>query len=195
MSFQHHFRKVFVRIFFPIFILFLILNLYSTFANAQNSPLAQRGEQEAFGNLKVVSQFGHLVLSDQPDKATFRMIKDQGITMVINIRGEVENEGFDERKLAAEEGVAYIQVPYMDGRYIQKDAVNELLSLIASTSNNGTKVMIHCSHSQRTGSLLGIALVEAGYSRENANVIAREAGMTSTFLTKIHNEYLDSLSQ
>lgn len=195
MPFQHHFRKVVLSLFSAICLMFLVFCSFSASANGQNSPLAQKGEQETFGNLKVVSQFGHLVLSDQPDKETFRMIKDHGITMVINIRDEVENEGFDERKTAAEEGIAYIQIPYMDGRYIQEDAVDELLALIQSTSKNSSKIMIHCSHSQRSGSLLGVALVKAGYSREDANIMARDAGMTSRFLAKIHNEFLNSLSQ
>ncbi len=192
MTFQYYWGKVVLSF---ICSLFLFINLSTAQSFGQTSTLALKGDQEKFGNLEVVSQFGHLVLSDQPNRATFRMIKEQGISMVINIRGGAENEGFDERKAAAEEGLAYMQIPFMDGRYIKEDAIEELLSLINSTGNNGTKVMIHCSHSQRTGSLLGIALVKAGYSRDEANMIAVEAGMTSRFMTKIHNEFLDRMSE
>ena len=113
--------------------------------------------------------------------------------MVINIRGESENEGFDERKAVEEQGIAYIQIPYMEGRSINADAVEEILDLVTITGNNETKIMVHCTHSQRAGSLLGAALVNAGYSREEANTIAKEAGMSSEFITKIHNDYLDTL--
>ena len=53
-------------------------------------------------------------------------------------------------------------------------------------SKNGTKVILHCTHSQRAGSLLGAALYKAGHSREVANSAAEKAGMTSKFLIKVH---------
>ncbi len=161
---------------------------------AQNSPLAVKGDQEKFGNLEVVSQYGHVVFADQPDRATIGMLKDQGIKMVINIRGEAEDEGYDERKAVEEQGIPYVQIPYMKGRGIDAEAVEEILGLIELTGNSGTKIMLHCTHSQRAGSLLGAALVKAGHSKEEANVIAKDAGMTSEFISRIHNDYLDSLN-
>ena len=167
--------------------------LISQFSYAQNSTLAVKGTQEAFGNLKVVNQYGSVVFADQPDKATIEMLKDHGIKMVITIRGESEKEGYDERKAVEAQGITYIQIPYMKGRNINSDAVDEILELINVTENNGTKIMLHCTHSQRAGSLLGAALYKSGYSREDANKIAVNAGMTSEFITKIHNEYLDTI--
>lgn len=160
---------------------------------AQNSPLAVKGEQETFGNLKVVSQYGHVVFADQPDKATIGMLKDHGIKMVINIRGEAEDEGYDERKAVEEQGIPFVQIPYMKGREIDAAAVEEILGLVELTGESGTKIMLHCTHSQRAGSLLGAALVKAGHSKEEANAIAKDAGMTSEFITRIHNDYIDNL--
>ncbi len=174
---------------------FLTISMLSTvFVYAQNSPLAMKGDQAAFGNLKVVSQYGHVVFADQPNRATVGMLKDQGIKMVINVRGISENEGFDERKAVEEQGITYLQIPYMDGREISADAVEEIIDLVNMTGESGTKIMLHCTHSQRTGSLLGVALVKAGYSREEANRIAKDAGMTSEFITRIHNDFIDGLN-
>lgn len=161
---------------------------------AQNSPLAQKGDQQKFGNLEVVSQYGHVVFTDQPDKATIGMLKDQDIKMVITIRGENEKEGYNERKTVEEQGIAFVQIPYMKGRGVDGDAVDELLSLIKMTGDSGSKVMLHCTHSQRAGSLLGVALYKDGHSREEANAMAKDAGMTSEFITKMHNDYLDTLN-
>lgn len=160
---------------------------------AQNSPLATKGEQAAFGNLKVVSQYGHVVFADQPDKATIGMLKDMDIKMVVTIRAESENEGFDERKAVEAAGMSFVQIPYMKGREIDAAAADELLSLIEMTAKNGSKIMLHCTHSQRAGSVLGAALYKAGYSKEQANEMAKDAGMTSEFIAKIHNDYLDTL--
>ncbi len=190
MIFQTIFKKLAMCFAYVVFAVFLALNA----SYAQNSPLAVKGDQEKFGNMEVVSQYGHVIFADQPDKATVGMLKDHGIKMVISIRGESEDEGYDERKAVEEQGLPFIQIPYMKGRAVDPAAVDELLGLIEMTGNNGTKIMLHCTHSQRAGSLLGAALVKAGHSREEANAIAKDAGMTSEFITRIHNDYLDSLN-
>ena len=189
MVFQNILKKTTASMIFTVVTLLLI----SQPSYAQNSSLAVKGSQEAFGNLKVVSQYGNVVFADQPDKATIGMLKDHGIKMVITIRGESEKEGYDERKAVEAEGITYIQIPYMHGRNINGEAVDEILELIKITENNGIKIMLHCTHSQRAGSLLGAALYKSGHSREDANKMATNAGMTSEFITKIHNEYLDTI--
>lgn len=173
--------------------LFLFIIVTINAASAQHSPLAEKTDVEPFGNHKVISQWGHLTVADQPDKATIGMYKDKGVQMVISIRGEAENEGYDERKAVEAAGMSYIQIPYMSGRSIDGDAVDELLSLVDMTGKNGTNVVLHCTHSQRAGSFLGAALYKAGYSREDANAAAKDAGMTSEFIVKIHNEFLDTM--
>lgn len=189
MVYKSFFKKITSGMMSSLIAVFLLCSA----SFAQNSPLAIKGDQTAFGNLKVVSQYGHVVFADQPDKTTVGMFKDMGIKMVINIRNESENEGFDERKAVEAEGMAYVQIPYMKGRAINGDAADELLSLIEMTAKSGNKIMLHCGHSQRVGSVLAVALYKAGYSREKAGEIATDAGMTSEFITKIHNDYMDTL--
>ena len=122
------------------------------------------------------------------------MLKDQGINMVVSIRGLNEKVGFDERKAVEEQGISFVQIPYMKGRGIDNDGLDEIMSIVNAAGKSGTKIMLHCTHSQRAGSLLGTALYrDYGYSKEDANKIAIEAGLTSEFLTKIHNENLDTL--
>jgi len=177
-------------IIYSIFAVFLI----STFSNAQDVSLGVKGDQTAFGNLKKVSQFGHVVFADQPDKNTIGMLKDNDIKLVLNIRAFNENEGYDEQKAVEAEGIAYIQVPYMKGRSINGEALDDILNIVYAAGKNGTKMMLHCTHSERAGSVLGAALYrDLGFSKEDAGVMAKEAGLTSEFLTKIHNEYLDGL--
>ena len=163
-------------------------------SHAQMPPLTEKGTQEAFGNLKVVSQYGHVVFADQPDKATVGMLKDHDIGLVISIRGEAEDEGFDERKAVEEQGIPFVQIPYMKGRTIDLAAMDEILSVVNAAGENGTKVMLHCTHSQRAGSLLGAALYrDYGVSKEESLRIADDAGLKSEFLTKMHSEFLDTL--
>lgn len=189
MIFTSFFKKIASGMIFSLIAIFLLCSA----SFAQNSPLAVKSDQTAFGNLKVVSQYGHVVFADQPDKATVGMLNDMDIKMVITIRAESENEGYDERKAVEKEGIAFVQIPYMKGRAIDGDAVDEILSLIDTTAQSGSKIMVHCTHSQRAGSLLGAALYKAGFSKEKANEMAMDAGMTSEFITKIHNDYLDTL--
>jgi len=173
-----------------VYSFFIIVSI----ASAQNSPLTVKGDQTNFGNLKSVSQFGHVLFADQPDKKTIGLLKDLGISLVINIRGINENEGYNERKVVEAEGIAYIQIPYMNGRYVNGSAVEEIMSLVKATGENGTKILLHSTRSQRAGSVLGVALYrDYGYSKEQANQYAKQAGLTSGILTKIHNEFLDTL--
>ncbi|MCC3861112.1 hypothetical protein [Pseudemcibacter aquimaris] len=158
------------------------------------SALLEKGDQQAFGNLKAVSQYGHVVFTDQPDEATIGMLKDQDIGLVLSIRGEAEDEGYDERKAVEEQGIPFIQIPYMKGRGIDLAAMDEILSVVNAAGENGTKMMLHCTHSQRAGSWLSAVLYrDHGVSKEEAMKIAKDAGLYSEFLTKIHSEFLDTL--
>jgi protein tyrosine phosphatase (PTP) superfamily phosphohydrolase (DUF442 family) len=179
-----------------VFQIFCAIALMTSVSYGQTSPLAIENVQEPFGNLEKTPQFGHVVYAFQPDKETVAMMKDQGINLVLNIRGENEDPGFDERKLVEENGMSYIQIPYMKGREIDGDSIDKIKEVIDATAANGTKMMLHCGHSQRAGSALGVILYrDYGYSREAANEMAKAAGMTSEFITKVHNEYLDTLIQ
>ncbi|MDG1708866.1 MAG: hypothetical protein P8H03_08890 [Emcibacteraceae bacterium] len=163
-------------------------------AFAQSPDLTVKGDQKAFGNLKVVSQYGHVVFADQPDKATVGMMKDQGIGLVLSIRGEAEDEGFDERKALEEQGIPFIQIPYMKGRGIDLAAMDEILSIVNAAGENGTKMMLHCTHSQRAGSFLSAVLYrDYGVSKEDAMKMGNDAGLTSEFLAKMNSEFLDTL--
>jgi len=164
-----------------------------SFSNSQNSPLVVNTNIKSLGNHSVISQWGNVIFADQPDQDTIGLYKDLDIKVVINIRGEAEDEGYDERKVVEAAGMSYVQIPYMEGRTINKKSVDELISLLDITERNGTKVILHCTHSQRAGSLLGAALYKAGYSRNVANSSAVKAGMTSKFLIKVHNEFLDTM--
>jgi protein tyrosine phosphatase (PTP) superfamily phosphohydrolase (DUF442 family) len=169
--------------------LFMVLTAY-----AQSPALTEKQDQEAFGNLKVVSQYGHVVFSDQPDEATVGMLKEQGIGLVLSIRGEAEEEGFDERKALEEQGIPFVQIPYMKGRGIDLAAMDEILSVVNAAGDNGTKMMLHCTHSQRAGSFLSAVLYrDYDVSKEEAMKIGEDAGLTSEFLAKMNSEFLDTL--
>lgn len=190
-------RKIFMKIYTFIrktTLTVIASMLFAVTCFAQMTPLTVKGDQEAFGNLKVVSQYGHVVFADQPDKATVGMLKDHDIGLVLSIRGEAEDEGFDERKAVEEQGIPFVQIPYMKGRSIDLAAMNDILSVVNAAGENGTKVMLHCTHSQRAGSLLGAALYrDHGVSKEEAMRIADDAGLKSEFLAKVHSEFLDTL--
>lgn len=158
------------------------------------APLTEKGDQQAFGNLKAVSQYGHVVFADQPDEATVGMLKDQGIGLVLSIRGEAEDEGFDERKAVEAQGIPFVQIPYMKGRSFDMEALDEILSVVNNAGENGTKMMLHCTHSQRAGAWLSAVLHrDHGVSKEEAMKIAKDAGLYSEFLTKMNADFLDTL--
>lgn len=192
MNFKNRVRKATLKIIFAFLSVFILVQ----HSYGENFPLTEKGNQAAFGNLKVVSQFGNVVFSDQPDKETVGMLNDNGIKLVLSIRGFNEKAGFNERKAVEEQGISFIQIPYMQGRDINGDALSEIISIIEATGENGTKIMLHCTRSQRAGSVLGAALYrDYGYTMEDANELAKQAGLTSKTLIKIHNKYLKSIKK
>ena len=173
----------------------LSIIILSNFSVAQTATLAEGGVQATFGNLQHVSQFGYVVFSDQPDKDTITMLKERDIKLVLSIRGFNEKTGYNERKAVEKQGISFIQIPYMKGREISDDALSEIMEVVIAAGQNGTKMMLHCTHSQRAGSVLGATLYrDYGYSKQDALNLAKQAGLTSETLITIHNNYINSLN-
>lgn len=153
--------------------------------------------QVPFGNLEVTPYFGNVVYAAQPDEATVKMLKDQDFDLVINIRELNEDIGFDEKKLVEDQGITYMQIPYLDEPNFNADFSNDALSEIKAVIDNATsknqKILLHCSHGQRAGSSLGMILYrDYGYSKEDAFKAATNAGMNSEWAVPKYWKFINT---
>lgn len=140
--------------------------------------------QAPFGNLEITPHFGNVVYAAQPDEDTVKMFKDQGFDLVINLRELNEDLGFDEKTLVEEQGISYMQIPYMQEPTFESEFSDAALSKVKAAIDDGTatgqKILLHCSHGQRAASTLGAILYrDYGYTKEAAFKAATEAGMVS----------------
>ena len=92
------------------------LGLFYSVVNAQEIDRLTEKQQAPFGNLEKTPYFCNVVYASQPDAATVTMFKEQGFDIVINIRELNEAIGFDERKMVEEQGISYIQIPYLESQ-------------------------------------------------------------------------------
>ncbi len=171
-------------------------SLAQTVAISDQARLTEK-QQTPFGNLLITPYFGNVVYAAQPDADTVKMFKDQGFNLVINIRELNEDIGFNERKLIEDQGISYMQIPYLTAPNFNADFSNDALSkiktVIDEATAKGQKIMLHCSHGQRAGSSLGMILYrDYGYSKQDALKAATAAGMNSAWAVPKFHKFIDN---
>ncbi|MBT5186010.1 MAG: hypothetical protein HOH19_03300 [Kordiimonadaceae bacterium] len=177
-------------------LLFLTASCAGTMKTANADRLTEKN-QVPFGNLEITPYIGNVVYAAQPDENTVKMFKDQNFDLVINIRELNEDIGFDEKKLVEDQGITYMQIPYMTEPNFNADFSNEALSKIKEAiddaTSNGKKVMLHCSHGQRAGSSHGMILYrDYGYTKEAALKASTAAGMNSEWAVPKFHKFIDN---
>lgn len=177
----------------------VILMTASCAQTVQQTELTRTTEryQAPFGNLEITPYYGNVVYAAQPDEDTVKMFKDQGFDLVINVRELNEEIGFDERKVVEDQGITYMQIPYMTEPTFRSDfsndAISQIKAVIDDATAKGQKIMLHCSHGQRVGSSLGMILYrDYGYSKEAAFKAATDAGMNSEWAVPRFWKFIDS---
>jgi protein tyrosine phosphatase (PTP) superfamily phosphohydrolase (DUF442 family) len=120
---------------------------------------------------------GDFYLGGQPSEETLRLLKEQGVKMIINLRSEKEMEvfkekGYNEDSLAADLGMEYKLLPISGS-----DAYNpENLEAFAEMVNDYPgKVFIHCYGCYRATYLLLAWMIEyRGYTVEETVEFGRK---------------------
>ncbi len=175
------------------------LGLFYSVVNAQEIDRLTEKQQAPFGNLEKTPYFGNVVYASQPDAATVTMFKEQGFDIVINIRELNEAIGFDEQKMVEEQGISYIQIPYLETPDSSADlsnvALSEIKAVIDGASAAGHKILLHCSHGQRAASTLGMILYrDYGCSQEDAFKHSTAAGMSSEWIVPKFHQFIETVA-
>ncbi len=152
---------------------------------ASNGDLAP-APNASFGNLEKAPQRDNVVYAAQPDENTVKMFKDQGFDVVINLRSMDEELGFDEEKMVLEQGIYYTRIPYLnndDNTVINNDALTKVKEAVEEATENGHKVLVHCSHGLRAASTVGLILYrDYGHSIQEAEKISKSVGMRGNWI-------------
>lgn len=115
----------------------------------------------------------------QPDEASLAAIAEEGYVAVIDIRGEQEDRGIDEKAIVESLGMQYINLPVAGPDAVTYENANALDELLAGIDG---PVLLHCASSNRVGAILALRERMNGGSAEAALELGLAAGMRSPAL-------------
>ena len=119
---------------------------------------------------------GLLLTAAQPGPGAWRVLAEQGVVAVVNLRPDDEQPGRDERAEVTAAGMAYHQVPVAGADGLTDDNAAKLLALVSAVPG---KVLVHCASGNRAGALLALGAASAGaMSPEQALAFGQSAGLT-----------------
>ena len=118
-----------------------------------------------------------LLVGGQPTAEHLAHLADQGFELIIDLRGQEEERGMDEKSTVEALGLQYMALPIPDRASLNWNTAAELDALLESTEG---KVLVHCRSGNRVGSLFALrAALSPEVSMEEALAIGRVHGMTS----------------
>ena len=129
-------------------------------------------------NIKNFAAHDNLVFSAaQPSKEQFKQLSDANIKHVINLTGANE-QNWNEGELVSSLKMSYHTIPIAGDQDINADNAQQLINLLNQLK--GEPVFVHCSSSNRVGSLMAISAHQQGADIESALKIGKKWGMTSS---------------
>jgi uncharacterized protein (TIGR01244 family) len=118
-----------------------------------------------------------LIVGGQPTEEQLSHLAANGLSRVVDLRGEDEDRGLDERAVAESLGLEYVAIPIPDRASLNWTAAAELNALLSS--DQGT-VLVHCRSGNRAGAVFALsASLDGESSVEAALEIGRAHGLTS----------------
>lgn len=152
-----------------IFISSIIFFLIPVIAQ-ENVSFPQKLDNKGFRHILV--KVDDIYISGQPEEESFKMLKEKGVTTVINLRTEREMDNretvpFDEKKVLADLGLKYVHIPLggPDTPY-NKEAVKKFAEAVSQAKG---KILLHCTVAWRASHMWAAYLIEhKGFSTAKA---------------------------
>ena len=113
--------------------------------------------------------------SGQPDQAALEVFSESGYAAIIDLRGENENRGIDEKAAVEGLGMDYVLFPIASREAINFENAAELDKLIESYD---APVLIHCGSGNRVGAMLALRQSLKGADDEAAIEYGKQGGLT-----------------
>lgn len=126
----------------------------------------------------------------QPGERDLGRLAEAGYRSVLDLRATGEDRGYDEAEAARRAGMEYVNLPVSpedlgDGTF---DRMRELMG-----DPERRPVLVHCSSGSRVGALLlPYLILDEGYSRDEAERLATEIGLSSDDLRRMALRYVEA---
>jgi len=133
--------------------IFLLCWTVSVSASSQEKTAGETDLDQAVKveDFKDVFQTGKFFIAGQPDMKIMQWMKSNGVTLVVNLRTEQENQeiaskGFAEANVIKELGMTYFLLPIGSKESYGPQSVDKLAEALKSADG---KVLIHCASAGR----------------------------------------------
>jgi protein tyrosine phosphatase (PTP) superfamily phosphohydrolase (DUF442 family) len=121
-----------------------------------------------------------VITGGQPTPEMLKSASGYGYSTIVDLRGEGEDRGFDERALVESLGMRYVSIPISGASDLTEEHARELDEALNSSGTDGGLIMVHCGSGSRVGALFALkAHYVDGVSPEEAIDFGVEAGMTT----------------
>jgi len=119
-----------------------------------------------------------LIIGAQPTREVLQQAADAGIKVVVNLRGEGEDPGYDEAAAAAELGLTYLRVPVAGAAGLTPENVHLFDAVLKQVGDQ--PALMHCASGNRVGAVHALhANQYGGMDPEAAIEYGKAHGMTS----------------
>lgn len=144
-----------------------------------------------------LSRVENVLFAGQPTQAGFRLLAKRGVTVIINLRPEVEMERtmeFDEPALVESLGMEYVHIPMTPTTFSADDVerLRVVMNRPAKIPGEQPSFIIHCRSSNRCGGLWAAFLHEF-YPFEESEAIeyGKLAGLGSDSMIEATKRVMD----
>jgi protein tyrosine phosphatase (PTP) superfamily phosphohydrolase (DUF442 family) len=157
-------------------ILLSILLITLSFGNLLGGPLSPAPDSvEVLDQFESLYRYQRYFIGGQPDVEELQWLHDQGVTRIINLRSEEENEefadeSFNEKRAARKMGFTYESIPVQG--YSGYNPGN--LAALLEAAGQEEKVLIHCASGGRATQFFMAYLVKQGYPLDRAVDIGKQ---------------------
>jgi uncharacterized protein (TIGR01244 family) len=111
----------------------------------------------------------------QPDQAALAVFSENGYVAIIDMRGETEDRGMDEKAVVESLGMDYVLLSIASEDDISFENAKKLDDLLAAYDG---PVLIHCRSGNRVGALLALRQSMNGASDAEAIAYGKQGGLT-----------------
>lgn len=167
-----------------------MLSLFLAFSSQAKNKVVKTDSVEVIKAFKGVFKYQNYYLSAQPNLEALRWYKSQGVSSIINLRTEKENQAFtdyafNEENMVKELGLNYHCLP-IGGT---KDYTPKNLEAFAKLIEGDKKLLIHCRSASRVTILFMAYLVKyKGYSVNEAAHVGRRLRFSLPFEKMLDTE-------
>lgn len=129
----------------------------------------------AVAKQNTVTPVDGITSAGQPDQAALAVFVEKGYVAIVDLRGERENRGMDEKAEVESLGMDYVLLPIASEDDISFENAKKLDDLLAAYDG---PVLIHCGSGNRVGALLALRQSMNGADDEAAIEYGKQGGLT-----------------